>query len=87
MEKALTKLGSFTIPRKAKQELSAIGGDLSVSSDGGYFLPFVCTSFSLRFCYLLARLLHRVQIRCFGSFFPFFSEEVTVRNCTFAGIS
>jgi hypothetical protein len=84
MEKALTKLGSFTIPRKAKQELSAIGGDLSVSSDGGYFLPFVCTSFSLRFCYLLARLLHCVQIRCFGSFF---SEEVTVRNSTFAGIS
>ena len=30
MEKALTKLGSFTIPRKAKQELSAIGGDISV---------------------------------------------------------
>lgn len=32
MEKALTKLGSFTIPRKAKQELSAIGGDISVSA-------------------------------------------------------
>uniref|UniRef100_A0ACD5X182 Uncharacterized protein n=1 Tax=Avena sativa TaxID=4498 RepID=A0ACD5X182_AVESA len=29
MEKALTKLSSFTIPRKAKQELSAIGGDIS----------------------------------------------------------
>lgn len=32
MEKALTKLSSFTIPRKAKQELSAIGGDISVSA-------------------------------------------------------
>ena len=31
MEKALTKIGSFTISRKAKQELSAIGGDISVS--------------------------------------------------------
>ncbi|CAD6210148.1 unnamed protein product [Miscanthus lutarioriparius] len=29
MEKALTKLGSFTISRKAKQELSAIGDDIS----------------------------------------------------------
>ncbi|KAK1603038.1 hypothetical protein QYE76_016811 [Lolium multiflorum] len=29
MEKALTKLSSFTIPRKAKQELTAIGGDIS----------------------------------------------------------
>ncbi|CAL4929733.1 unnamed protein product [Urochloa decumbens] len=29
MEKALTKLGSFTISRKAKKELSAIGGDIS----------------------------------------------------------
>jgi len=32
MEKALTKLGSFTISRKAKQELSAIGDDISVSA-------------------------------------------------------
>lgn len=32
MEKALTKLGSFTIPRKAKKELTAIGGDISVSA-------------------------------------------------------
>jgi hypothetical protein len=32
MEKALTKLSSFTIPRKAKQELTAIGGDISVSA-------------------------------------------------------
>ncbi|KAL5218879.1 hypothetical protein ABZP36_019563 [Zizania latifolia] len=29
MEKALTKIGSFTISRKAKQELSAIGDDIS----------------------------------------------------------
>ena len=32
MEKALTKLGSFTISRKAKQDLSAIGDDISVST-------------------------------------------------------
>jgi len=32
MEKALTKLGSFTISRKAKKELSAIGDDISVSA-------------------------------------------------------
>ncbi|TKV97521.1 hypothetical protein SEVIR_9G499600v4 [Setaria viridis] len=29
VEKALTKLGSFTISRKAKKELSSIGGDIS----------------------------------------------------------
>ncbi|KAL5210806.1 hypothetical protein ABZP36_006429 [Zizania latifolia] len=29
MDKALTKIGSFTISRKAKQELSAIGDDIS----------------------------------------------------------
>jgi hypothetical protein len=40
MEKALTKLGSFTISRKAKQELSAIGDDISVSALLAAISPF-----------------------------------------------
>jgi hypothetical protein len=87
MEKALTKLGSFTIPRKAKQELSAIGGDLSVSSDGGYFLPFVCTSFFVALLLFTRSIATLRPDSLFWFLFSFFSEEVTVRNSTFAGIS
>jgi hypothetical protein len=48
MEKALTKLSSFTIPRKAKQELTAIGGDISVSAAATsltLLVPFILFSF------------------------------------------
>jgi hypothetical protein len=39
VEKALTKLGSFTISRKAKKELSSIGGDISVSARRHSYSP------------------------------------------------
>jgi hypothetical protein len=45
MEKALTKLGSFTISRKAKQELSAIGDDISVSAHRRRHLSFSVSPF------------------------------------------
>jgi hypothetical protein len=45
MEKALTKLGSFTISRKAKQELSAIGDDISVSAHCHRHLSFFVSPF------------------------------------------
>lgn len=45
MEKALTKLGSFTISRKAKQELSAIGDDISVSALLAAISPFSVSHF------------------------------------------
>lgn len=50
MEKALTKLGSFTISRKAKQELSAIGDDISVSAARHFRLAFPCNRFAAGRC-------------------------------------
>ena len=50
MEKALTKLGSFTISRKAKQELSAIGGDISVSAHRRRHLSFSVSPFGASGC-------------------------------------
>ena len=41
MEKALVKLSSFTISRKAKKELSAIGDDISVSARPAISLFFL----------------------------------------------
>jgi len=69
MEKALTKLGSFTISRKAKQELSAIGDDISVSARRRRHLSFspFPSRLSAQSVAPASRPLH--WIRCFQSLF------------------